>query len=163
MTSNFFPLTKGKSQASLLQSKTVFPTPNVRFECILLMTLLLLCQAVVQGALKCLHVIFQPMRTWLLCLLKAGVSHCMVLGPHSRQNSPWKACCSVTQSCLILCDAMDCSTPGLLGRPRSRSIWFSENCLKSIQMGKGHFYYPRKHIDRPQDTEMVTFYNPVVC
>lgn len=30
-------------------------------------------------------------------------------------------------------------------------------------MGKGHFYYPRKYMDRPQDTEMVTFYNRVVC
>ena len=25
----------------------------------------------------------------------------------------WICCCSVTQSCLTLCDPMDCSTPGL--------------------------------------------------
>ena len=32
-----------------------------------------------------------------------------------RQRSKfWAVCCSVTQSCLILCDLMDCSTPGFL-------------------------------------------------
>ena len=31
-----------------------------------------------------------------------------------QRSKSWAACCSVTQSCLILCDPMDCSTPGFL-------------------------------------------------
>ena len=91
----------------------------------------------------------------------------------SKSKSPYASGASLTReepmegllgfSRARLGDSIDCSPPGLPGRPRSRSVWFSENCLKSLQMGRGHFYYPKKYMDRPQDTEMVTFYNAVVC
>ena len=39
-------------------------------------------------------------------------------------------------------DSIDCSPPGLPGRPRSRSVWFSENCLKKSTDGKRAFLLP---------------------
>ena len=38
-------------------------------------------------------------------------------GVNSEQNEIAVACCLVTQSCLTLCDSMDCSTPGLPPSP----------------------------------------------
>ena len=42
----------------------------------------------------------------------------------SFTNSPWDraCCCSVAQSCLTLCDPMDCSTPGFLPFTNSQSL-----------------------------------------
>ena len=42
----------------------------------------------------------------------------------SFTNSPWDraCCCSVAQSCLTLCDPMDCSMPGFLPFPNSQSL-----------------------------------------
>ena len=65
---------------------------------------------------------------WALCGLKLysvwhqrkGISilplfyqACVFLGNVCAQNDVLFCCCSVTKSCLTLCDSMDCSTPGL--------------------------------------------------
>ena len=59
-------------------------------------------------------------KIWSLCFTQVKAQNIpYVLGKHQRihlnemLDTISKCCCSVTQSCVTLCNPMDCSTPGL--------------------------------------------------
>ena len=74
-------------------------------------------------AIKCFNIFYYPRSFWVSSVIQMFLESAVKMDIYSTSSVLWpkliplcweKAfCCSVTHSCLILCDPMDCRMPGL--------------------------------------------------